>query len=305
MTLRPLQTIQITKETSVFGRATSVETTERSHALSGKDFSRLSSFIYEHCGIKMPPAKKTMLEARLQKRLRALSFNSFSDYCEYLFSSEGLRNELIMMVDLVTTNKTDFFREPDHFVYLVNSVLPEWMAKTGGRRPFNVWSAGCSTGEEPYTLSMVLTEASASMDGFSYQIMATDISTRVLEKARKAVYDEDRIDPIPMLLRRKYLLRSKDRSNPLVRIVPELRSKVRFSRLNFMDGDFGFREQLDVIFCRNVIIYFDRKTQETLLNKFYGHLRPGGWIFMGHSETLNGLDVPLVQVHPTVYRKLA
>jgi chemotaxis protein methyltransferase CheR len=282
-----------------------VETTERSHALSGKDFSRLSSFIYEQCGIKMPPAKKTMLEARLQKRLRALSFSSFSDYCEYLFSSEGLRNELVMMVDLVTTNKTDFFREPDHFVYLVNSVLPEWMSKTGGRRPFNIWSAGCSTGEEPYTLSMVLSEASASMDGFAYQIMATDISTRVLEKARKAVYDEDRIDPIPMQYRRKYLLRSKDRSSPLVRIVPELRSKVRFSRLNFMDGDFGFREQLDVIFCRNVIIYFDRKTQEQLLNKFHGHLRPGGWIFMGHSETLNGLDVPLVQVHPTVYRKLA
>lgn len=289
----------------MFGSAASPATTERNHSLSGKDFARLSSFIYEQCGIKMPPAKKTMLEARLQKRLRALSCPSFSDYCDYLFSSEGLRDELVMMVDLVTTNKTDFFREPDHFAYLVNTVLPEWMVKTGGRRPFNIWSAGCSTGEEPYTLTMVLSEAAASIAGFSFQIMATDISTRVLEKARRAVYDEDRIDPIPLQLRRKYLLRSKDRTSPLVRIAPELRSKVRFSRLNFMDSDFGFREQLDVIFCRNVIIYFDRKTQEQLLNKFHSHLRPGGWIFMGHSETLNGLDVPLVQVHPTVYRKLA
>ncbi len=289
----------------MFSSATGMSTAERNPALSGKDFTRLSSFIYEHCGIKMPPAKKTMLEARLQKRLRALSMPSFSDYCDYLFSQEGLQNELIMMVDLVTTNKTDFFREPDHFAYLVNAVIPEWQKKTGGRRPLNVWSAGCSTGEEPYTLAMVLSEVAATLDGFSYQIMATDISTRVLEKARKAVYDEDRIDPVPMQMRRKYLLRSKDRANPLVRIAPELRAKVRFNRLNFMDSDFGFREQLDIIFCRNVIIYFDRKTQERLLNKFHGHLRAGGWIFMGHSETLNGLDVPLVQVHPTVYRKLA
>lgn len=284
---------------------TSVPTPERNHNLSGKDFSRLSSFIYEHCGIKMPPAKKTMLEARLQKRLRALSLPSFTDYCEYLFSEEGLRNELVLMVDLVTTNKTDFFREPDHFSYLVNTVLPEWNKKTGGRRPLNVWSAGCSTGEEPYTLAMVLSEVAAVQDGFSYQIRATDISTRVLEKAKRAVYEEDRIEPVPMQLRRKYLLRSKDRMNPLVRVVPELRAMVRFSRLNFMDSDFGFRDQLDIIFCRNVIIYFDRKTQERLLNKFHGHLRTGGWIFMGHSETLNGLDVPLVQVHPTVYRKLS
>ena len=289
----------------MFASATSMSDAERNHTLSGNDFTRLSSFIYEQCGIKMPPAKKTMLEARLQKRLRALSLPSFSDYCEYLFSQEGLKNELIMMVDLVTTNKTDFFREPDHFSYLVHTVIPEWRNKTGGRRPLNVWSAGCSTGEEPYTLAMVLNEVAASQDGFSYQIMATDISTRVLEKARKAVYDEDRIDPVPMQLRRKYLLRSKDRTSPQVRIVPELRSRVRFGRLNFMDSDFGFRDKLDIIFCRNVIIYFDRKTQERLLNKFHGHLSAGGWIFMGHSETLNGLDVPLVQVHPTVYRNLA
>jgi chemotaxis protein methyltransferase CheR len=125
----------------------------------------------------------------------------------------------------------------------------------------------------------------------------------VLEKAKQAVYDEERIAPVPSPLKLKYLLRSKDRQSGLVRVVPGLREKVRFRRLNFMDGDFGMREQIDIIFCRNVIIYFDRPTQEKLLNKFHAHLAPGGFIFMGHSETLNGLDVPLVMVHPTVYRK--
>lgn len=270
--------------------------------LSKNDFSRLSEFIYKECGIKMPPAKKTMLEARLQKRLRTLGINSFSAYCDFLFSTDGLQLELVQMIDLVTTNKTDFFREPDHFDYLVNHVLPQWIDKGGGRR-LNVWSAGCSTGEEPYTLAMVLQEYAEEVPGFTYSIMATDISTRVLEKARTAIYDEDRVIPVPMSLKKKYLLRSKDRSNGLVRIVPELRSKVCFQRLNFMDDSFGLRDRLDVIFCRNVIIYFDRPTQKRLLHKFIDNMAPGGYIFMGHSETLNGLDLPLLAVHPTVYRK--
>lgn len=271
--------------------------------LSKNDFSRLSEFIYKECGIKMPPAKKTMLEARLQKRLRTLGMSSFGAYCDFLFSSEGLKLELVQMIDLVTTNKTDFFREPDHFDYLVNHVLAKWTSEKGTGRRLNVWSAGCSTGEEPYTLAMVLQEYAEEMPGFSYSIMATDISTRVLEKARTAIYDEERVIPVPLNLKKKYLLRSKDRSSGLVRIAPELRSKVYFQRLNFMDDSFGLRERLDVIFCRNVIIYFDRPTQKKLLQKFIDNLIPGGYIFMGHSETLNGLDLPLLAVHPTVYRK--
>lgn len=273
--------------------------------LSGEDFSRLSQFIYKQCGIKMPIAKKTMLEARLQKRLRSLGMRSFGDYCNYLFSPRGIDQELVQMIDLVTTNKTDFFREPDHFDYLLQRVLPEWVQKYGGSagRRLMVWSAGCSSGEEPYTLAMVLNEFAESCPGFKFQILATDISTRVLEKARTAIYEEERVEPVPMPLKRKYLLRSRDKASGLVRIVPELREKVQFRRLNFMDSDFGMREQMDIIFCRNVIIYFDRPTQERLLNHFYVHMASGGYIFMGHSETLNGLDVPLATVHPTVYRK--
>ncbi|SNB44791.1 protein-glutamate O-methyltransferase CheR [Geobacter sp. DSM 9736] len=272
--------------------------------LTRDDFSRLSEFIYKECGIKMPPAKKTMLEARLQKRLRVLGMPTFKKYCDYLFSSEGMQQELVQMIDLVTTNKTDFFREPDHFDYLTNHVLPKWMEERGGNgRRLMIWSAGCSTGEEPYTLAMVLEEFAENWPGFSYQLLATDISTRVLEKAKTAIYDEERVIPVPMPLKRKYLLRSKDRAAGLVRIVPELRSKVSFRRLNFMDSSFGIREHIDIIFCRNVIIYFDRPTQKNLLSRFIDQMHPGGYLFMGHSETLNGLDLPLLAVHPTVYRK--
>ncbi len=267
-----------------------------------KEFERLSRFIYQHCGIKMPPAKRTMLEARLQKRLRLLSIPSFAAYCDYLFSANGMEQELISMIDLVTTNKTDFFREPEHFAYLTGQVLPEWQTQTGGRRPFAIWSAGCSTGEEPHTMAMVLANYGEANPGFNFSILATDISTRVLEKARKGIYDDDRIEPVPAAMKRKYLLRSKNRDEGLVRIVPELRERISFRRLNFMDADFGMREELDVIFCRNVVIYFDRQTQEKLVNKFCRQLRRDGYLFMGHSETLNGLDVPLVQVAPTIYR---
>jgi chemotaxis protein methyltransferase CheR len=271
--------------------------------MSSREFASLSRFIYEQCGIRMPEAKKTMLEGRLQKRLRILGLRSFADYIDYLFDPAEHSQELVQMIDLVTTNKTDFFREPDHFDYLREKLLPPWWEKYGTRR-LMVWSAGCSTGQEPYTLAMVLNEFAASRPGFDFQILATDISTRVLEQARKAVYQEDLLEPVPSVLKTKYLLRSKDRQSGLVRIVPQLRGKVRFRRLNFLDEDFGLREPLDIIFCRNVIIYFDRPTQVRLLQRFYGHMRPGAHIFMGHSETLSGLDVPLVSVASTVYRKI-
>ena len=272
-------------------------------SMSSREFASLSRFIYEQCGIKMPEGKKTMLEGRLQKRLRVLGMKSFAQYLDYLFQPDGNNDELVQMIDHVTTNKTDFFREPDHFDYLQNKVLPEWWTKYGTRR-LMMWSAGCSTGQEPYTLAMVLQEFAAGRPGFDFQILATDISTRVLEQAKGAVYSEELLAPLPSVLKTKYVLRSKDRQSGLVRIVPELRARVKFRRLNFLDGDFGLREPLDIIFCRNVIIYFDRQTQARLLQRFFTHMRAGAYIFMGHSETLSGLDVPLVSVAPTVYRKI-
>lgn len=273
--------------------------------LSEKEFRRLGEFIHSEYGIKMPPSKKTMLEARLQKRLRALEMGSFSEYCSYLFSPEGMKSELVHMVDVVTTNKTEFFREPTHFTYLVEKVVPDLRSRSGAgaRRPLMIWSAGCSTGEEPYTIAMALVEHAGSAGRLNFAVLASDISTQVLDRAREAIYPEARVQPVPPHLRRKYFMRSKDRSRGLVRVVPELRSMVRFRRINFMEGDFGMREPMDIIFCRNVIIYFDRRTQERLLNRLGGHLIPGGYLFMGHSETLSGLDVPFVPAAPTVYRK--
>lgn len=271
--------------------------------MTNREFTCLSHFIYEQCGIKMPEAKKTMLEGRLQKRLRSLGMKNFSEYTDYLFRPQGNEQEVVQMIDLVTTNKTDFFREPDHFDYLRDKLLPEWCDKHGNRR-LSVWSAGCSTGQEPYTLAMVLHDFGCRRSGFDFQILATDISTRVLDQAKKAIYTEAVLEPVPPVMKSRYLMRSKDHQSGLARIVPELRAKLKLRRLNFLDDDFGLREPLDVIFCRNVIIYFDRPTQARLLQRFYGHLRPGGHIFMGHSETLSGLDIPLVSVAPTVYRKM-
>lgn len=275
--------------------------------MSYEDFRRLGEFIESELGIKMPDVKKTMLESRLQKRLRVLNMQSFAEYCDYLFSHEGTENELVHMIDMVTTNKTDFFREPAHFDYLVRKALPELVKSHGAgiTRRLTVWSAGCSTGEEPYTLAMVLSEFALKYPGlgFQFMILATDISTRVLDVAGKGIYDEERIAPVPQALRKRYLLKSRDQSSGLVRIVPELRAFVKFRRLNFMEGDFGMREPLDIIFCRNVFIYFDKPTQESILTRFCRHIRPGGYIFIGQSETLNNMDLPLARVNPSVYRK--
>jgi chemotaxis protein methyltransferase CheR len=273
--------------------------------LSNELFKRLSELIYSECGIKMPPAKKTMLEARLTKRLKVLGMTDFAEYGRYLFSPQGMDSELVPMIDVVTTNKTDFFREPQHFHYLVNTAIPDLMQTTGAghRRDLMIWSAACSSGEEPYTLAMVLEEVALRIPGFSYLILATDISTRMLDAAHRAIYNEERIEPVPMELRHKYLLRSKDPANKNVRICPKIRERVRFRRLNFLDEDFGFREHMDIIFCRNVLIYFDRPTQEMVLMHLCKHLCKGGYLFTGHSETLSGMHLPLDSMANTVSRR--
>ncbi len=275
-----------------------------SDALSARDFERLSSFVYSECGIRLPPEKRTMLEGRIRKRLRSLGIGSCSEYTAYLFGPDG-PSEVPLLIDVVTTNKTDFFREPRHFEYLAAMALPELMRlqEPDSSRPLLAWSAGCSTGEEPYTLAMVLSEHAARFGGLRFRLLATDISTRVLEHAARAIYPAEAIAPVPGALRSKYLLRSRNTEMPQFRIAPELRALVEFRRLNLMDRDFGIQEAMDVVFCRNVIIYFDRRTQAGLLERLCGQLRPGGYLFLGHSETLTGLDLPLAPVGPTVYRK--
>jgi chemotaxis protein methyltransferase CheR len=271
--------------------------------MSDREFILLREFINKRCGIKMPPVKKIMLEARLQKRLRSLGIISFRQYFEHLFKSPAGQVELVHMIDSVTTNKTDFFREPVHFSYLEENILPDIMRADGGKA-FMVWSAGCSSGEEPYSLAMVLSDFREHHPGFEYTILAMDISTKVLEKARLGIYDQERVAPVPFVLKKKFVMRDKDQSRGLVRIAPELRSLVRFLRMNLLDDHCVLAESADVIFCRNVIIYFDRETQEKLLGRLCRSLKTGGYLFLGHSETMHGFDLPLVRIVSTVYRKI-
>ncbi|MGA2336377.1 MAG: protein-glutamate O-methyltransferase CheR [Terriglobales bacterium] len=275
----------------------------RDENISTRDFGRLRSLIYAQSGISLNAEKKTMLEPRIKRRLRNLNLNSFGDYCDYLFGPHGEKEELVHLLDVVSTNKTDFFREPEHFEFLVEKAIPDLVARNESGRPLLIWSAGCSTGEEPYTLAMVLMECGQRHPGFRFRILATDISTTVLAKAERGVFRSEVAGPVPSDLRRKYFMRSRDRNSNVLRVVPELRQLVEFRRLNFMDADFGLSQKADVIFCRNVIIYFDRPTQERIVQKLAAQLLPGGYAFVGHSETLHDMDVPLAPVAPALYRK--
>ena len=272
--------------------------------LSHQSFTRFARFITDELGIKMSDAKVPMLQSRLMRRIRHLQLASLDDYVDYLFNSPGGEEERVHFIDAVTTNKTDFFREPQHFDYLTQTALPA-LAPRGAESTwrFRLWCAGCSSGEEPYTQAMVLAHFAEKHPGFDFSIMATDISTRVLEHARLGIYDEERIEPVPLPLRGKYLLRSKDPTRSQVRIVPELRRRITFQRLNFMDEEYHIRETFDAIFFRNVMIYFDKATQEKVINRLCRRLRPDGFLFVGHSESLAGLNIPVTLVDSAVFQK--
>jgi chemotaxis protein methyltransferase CheR len=274
-------------------------------SLSEADFRKLAKYIESELGIRMPDTKKVMLESRLQKRVRHFKLDGFGEYVDFVFSPQGRESELINMIDAVTTNKTDFFREADHFDYLIETILPEAESRFGAgvSRPFSVWSAGCSTGEEPYTIAMVLEEYRAKEPRFSYRIFASDLSTQVLEKARSGIYEAGKAEVVPLSFKKKYMLKGKEPDSSLVRIKPELRAKLSFARINFMDERYAADDSFDVIFCRNVIIYFERKIQELILGRLCAHVRKGGWVVLGHSETLTGMSVPLRTVAPTIYSR--
>ena len=271
--------------------------------ISIRDFHRLRALIHERIGIKLSDDKRTMLEVRIKRRLRELGHETYNEYCDYLFSHAGQREELEHLFNVVTTNKTDFFREPRHFDFLREHALPEFEARAPGR-PFQIWSAACSSGEEPYTMAIVLSEYAAAHPGFRFRILATDISTTVLEKAQRAVYTSEILAPVSEDLRRRYFLRSRDRESNRVRVVPELRQTVEFRRLNFMDEDYGMSESFDAIFCRNALIYFDRPTQQKILTRLCGRLLSGCYLFVGHAEVLHDMRLPVVPVAPALYRRV-
>ncbi len=270
--------------------------------LSSRNFDALSRYIYDYSGIKMPITKLTMLEGRLRRRLRATGIPSFNAYCDYLFKHGGIEKEAIFLIDAVTTNKTDFFREPKHFEFMEQVGLPELAA--AGHRRLRLWSAACSIGAEPYTMAMVMQDFVESRSGFDYRILATDLSTDVLAAARRGVYPRDMIQPVPPEVQRRHVMVSRDSERGEVRIHPRLRSTIGFARMNLMDSAYRVGEPMHMIFCRNVLIYFDKPTQARVLSRLCDCLAPGGFLYVGHSETVTGIALPVRQVANTVFKKI-
>lgn len=272
--------------------------------LSDHGFAKIAELIESHLGIKMPVTKKSMIQSRLLRRARDLGLGSVEDYSDYLFRGH-VDAELQQLTDLVTTNKTSFFREAEQFEILVHHLMPELAgAAARERKPLRVLSAGCATGEEVYTLGMVLADAAEQgLAPRSYSITGTDVSTRALAKAKDAVYREADVEPVPLALRKKYLLRGKDRDKQQVRIGPEIRSRAQFAHWNFMTPECPLREAFHAVFFRNVMIYFDRATQERVVSRLCRLLVPGGYLLIGQAETLHGLDTPVEPVGRSVYQR--
>lgn len=268
--------------------------------ISARNFERLARYIYDYSGIKMPSSKRTMLEGRLRRRLRQTEHDTFDAYCDYLFKDDGLESESVYLIDAVTTNKTDFYREPRHFDYMTSHVLPE--LKAAGLRRIRAWSAACSTGAEPYTMAMVMQKFADENGGPDYQILGTDLSTEVLETALRGVYPNEMLTPVPADARR-WIMDAKDRTRREGRIHPSLRAKLSLARLNLMDDAYSAGDPFDMIMCRNVMIYFDKETQAKVLKRLCDRLKRGGYLFIGHSESITGIELPLVTVANTIFRK--
>jgi chemotaxis protein methyltransferase CheR len=268
------------------------------NTITAEEFELFRTLIYDESGISLSDQKRTLLVSRLSKRLQDLGIKTFSEYYK-MITEDATREEFTQLLDRISTNKTDFFREPQHFEFLRTTILPE-LAET---RHIRIWSSACSTGEEPYTIAMTLCESVQNAGQWDCKILASDLSTRVLAKAASGVYDQDRFGDVPPDVLRRHFLRGRGGSAGSYKVKPHLAAMIQFRRVNLMEERFPIVTPLDLIFCRNVMIYFDRPTQETLVNKFYDYLKPGGHLFIGHSESLQWVKHPFRTVAPTIYYK--
>jgi chemotaxis protein methyltransferase CheR len=272
-------------------------------SLGMREFAWLADLVRESSGIALSPAKRTMLEGRLRRRLKMLGLESFGDYVGLLQDPEARTIELQALVDAVATNQTAFFREPAHFDYLAGEGLQRLLSEAQGR-PLRAWSAACSTGEEPYTLAMVLVEAEPALLSGGLAILGTDISLTVLRKAARAIYRAADIEAVPRHLRARHFMRSRDPDLDLVRVVPELRRLVRFGHINLTDRTYHLGEPQDLILCRNVLIYFEPAMQRHILAQLCRHLRPGGILCLGHADTTSAVELPLRLLRANIYERL-
>jgi chemotaxis protein methyltransferase CheR len=271
--------------------------------LGEREFRQISDLVYEHCGINLHDGKRELVRARLAKRLREGQFASFAEYLRHVLA-DPTGQEFTLLVDALSTNLTKFFREEQHFEYLRRPWLPAWLAAKEGRHDGRLrgWSAGCSSGEEPYSIAITLLEAVQGRGRWDVKVLATDVSTRMLARAQAGVYEKERIEPIPLPLRSKYLIHTRAEGVDRYEVAPGLRSVVFLRYLNLVQ-DWPLQGPLDFIFCRNVMIYFDKPTQNRLIRRFYDLLAPGGLLFTGHSESLTGITHEFQYVQPTIYRK--
>ena len=270
------------------------------HSISRGEFWRLQSMIYRESGIWLSEVKSALMAGRLSKRLRDLELDNFSQYYKRVCGDE---EEFKTMLDNITTNETQFFREPAHFHFLDREVLPAWKADANaGKRPrtIRVWSAGCSTGQEAYSLAMLLVDRLQLSDGWSVEILATDLSRRVLNIAEEGIWDVSKCGDIPPSYRRAFMLtgigenEGKVKAGPLIRVI-------RFLRLNLNDATYPAVGKFDLVFCRNVLIYFDATSRKRVVSQLVSHLEPHGYFFVGHAESLNAICPSLQCVIPTVY----
>jgi chemotaxis protein methyltransferase CheR len=278
------------------------EMTDRSDLPSGL-FSKFQRLIYNEAGIWLATHKHALLTGRLARRLRLLGLSNMQEYYQ-LVTQPDQQHERALMIDCITTNETHFFREPRHFDFLEREVFPKWQHEaTAGERPtrLRVWSAGCSSGEEPYSLAMLLLKHFPEAKGWELEILATDISTRVLEKARAATYPIEKSKDIPAEHLRAYMLKGKGDRKGLMKVSPELHRVVRFARVNLHADSYPIVGSFDLIFCRNVLIYFDQESKMKVIGGILRHLSPSGLLFVGHSEHLGAIAPDLKTVAPTIH----
>ena len=269
-----------------------------------REFRLFQSLIREKAGISLRGAKRSLLEARLGNRVRELGFVSFTAYYRYVVA--GHEDELVQMLDRISTNETRFFREPQQFDFLAGLVLNDWTAQASvglRSRRIRAWSAGCSSGEEPYSLAMVLWRYLPPSAGWKVQILATDISTRVLKTARKGIWPLEKAKDIPPDYLKRFMLKGTGNQEGRMKADSEIRSAIRFDRLNLNDEIYRV-SLFDLILCRNVLIYFDHQRRTEIVNRLLAHLRPGGIFLIGHSETLTGVTDKLSYIMPTIYVRI-
>jgi len=272
--------------------------------LRQREFKLFCKLIYEKSGISLNDGKSELVRTRLGKRIRKLGIPTFKEY--YQFLSKNPRDpEMFNMLDAITTNKTSFFREPHHFDFLNKTVLPKLLKEKKKSRDgvFRIWSAACSTGEEVYSIAITLLEFFENHSGYKIQVLGTDLSIQALNIAIRGIYEKSRITDISMDLFRKYFLRGENKWRRFYMVKPELSKIVCFKRVNLVYDDFSFPFSFDIIFCRNVMIYFDQNTREKLIEKCHSILNPGRYLFIGHSESLVGIKHKFQYVEPTIYKK--